>query len=95
MATITLAYVTQFKDRHGKTRFRFRKKGCAPAMLHGEPGSDRFMADYAQAMARAASVEPIGSSRTIPVSLSALICATISSIVEPAAIVRVLLALPE
>jgi len=75
MATITLAYVTQFKDRHGKTRFRFRKKGCAPAMLHGEPGSDRFMADYAQAMARAASVEPIGSSRTIPGSLSALIVA--------------------
>lgn len=38
-------------DRHGKTRYRFRRKGWASAYLPGEPGTALFHAAYAQILA--------------------------------------------
>lgn len=43
-------YVCTFKDRHGKRRWRFRRKGKT-AYLPGEPGSPEFEAAYASALA--------------------------------------------
>jgi len=34
--------VSSYQDRHGKTRWRFRKTGLKPALLPGEPGSKPF-----------------------------------------------------
>ena len=41
-------YVYAVKDRHGKTRYRFRRKGWAAPYLPGEPGSADFHAAYAE-----------------------------------------------
>ncbi|WP_416877930.1 tyrosine-type recombinase/integrase [Litorimonas sp.] len=40
------------KDRHGKIRWRFRKKGYASAQLPGEPGSPEFLAAWLKAMGK-------------------------------------------
>jgi hypothetical protein len=37
--------VTAYKDRHGKTRYRFRKTSV-PAPLPQCPGTPEFMAEY-------------------------------------------------
>jgi hypothetical protein len=31
-------YVSAFRDRHGKVRYRYRRKGCATTYLPGVPG---------------------------------------------------------
>ena len=41
------AHVYAVKDRHGKTRFRFRKRGLPSRYLQGTPGSDEFMQSHA------------------------------------------------
>jgi hypothetical protein len=38
--------VTAFKDRHGKTRYRFRQTGKPSCYLHHAPGTPEFMAEY-------------------------------------------------
>ena len=40
--------VRPVKDRHGKTRYRFRRKGYPSAYLPGEPGTAKFHAALAQ-----------------------------------------------
>lgn len=40
--------VRPVKDRHGKTRYRFRKKGFKSAYLPGSPGTAEFHRRYAQ-----------------------------------------------
>ena len=42
------ANVRPVKDRHGKTRYRFRRKGWPSAYLQGEPGSAEFHRSYAE-----------------------------------------------
>jgi integrase len=42
--------VTEFKDRHGKTRYRFRRKGLPPRSLPGVPGEARFQDAYREAI---------------------------------------------
>lgn len=42
--------VTSFKDKCGRTRYRFRKKGFKAYLFRAEPGSPEFMAEYANAM---------------------------------------------
>jgi site-specific recombinase XerC len=42
--------VSSYQDRHGKTRWRFRKTGLKPALLPGEPGSKPFAAAYKAAI---------------------------------------------
>lgn len=43
-------YVTRYKDRHGKQRWRFRRKGVTVA-LPGQPGEEAFQAAYSAALA--------------------------------------------
>lgn len=43
--------VTPVKDRHGKTRFRFRRKGWASRYLPGQPGGAEFHRAYADILA--------------------------------------------
>lgn len=42
--------VTQLRDRHGKVRYRFRRKGWKSVYLPGEPGSAAFHRTLAQAL---------------------------------------------
>ncbi len=44
--------VRPVKDRHGKTRYRFRRKGWLSAYLPGEPGSAEFHRAYAEIQER-------------------------------------------
>lgn len=46
------ANVRPVKDRHGKTRYRFRRKGWPSAYLTGEPGSPEFHRSYADIIDR-------------------------------------------
>lgn len=43
--------VRAVKDRHGKTRYRFRRKGWKSAYLPGHPGSAEFHSAYAEIIA--------------------------------------------
>lgn len=45
------ANVRPVPDRHGKTRYRFRRKGWKSAYLPGEPGSEEFHRAYADIIA--------------------------------------------
>lgn len=74
---LRLRGVQRFRDRHGKERFYFRKRGAKAIPLPGAPGSEEFMAAYhaaqsAACMTTAASKAPAGS-------LSALIVAYFKS----------------
>ena len=40
-------HVYRVPDRHGKIRYRFRRKGWPSPYLHGEPGSAEFHREYA------------------------------------------------
>lgn len=39
-------YASEFRDRHGRMRVRFRKAGLAPLYPKSPPGTDEFMAEY-------------------------------------------------
>jgi len=67
-------YVSEFSDRHGKARMRFRKKGHADYYFTGAPLSDQFWREY-QACIEAKPIGKIGADRTAPGSISALIVA--------------------
>ncbi len=45
------ANVTAVPDRHGKIRYRFRRKGWKSAYLKGDPGSVEFHRSYADILA--------------------------------------------
>lgn len=62
-------------DRHGKTRYRFRRKGWASAYVKGEPGTAEFHRSYAQIIeGGAAERAPVMSTRkATPKSLDDLI----------------------
>lgn len=51
MSLIRLPYIDHFKDRHGTTRYYFRRPGGKRTPLPGYPGSDEFMRAYAAAEA--------------------------------------------
>lgn len=64
--------VISYEDRHGKTRYKFRKTGLQPRTILGEPHTPQFDADYQAAITggatsaaapirRAAYVAPAGS----------------------------------
>lgn len=53
--------VTQWRDRHGKPRYRFRKKGYRTHNFRSEPGSEEFREELAEALAGKISV---GSDRS-------------------------------
>lgn len=71
MAKIELAYVKAYKDRHGKLRHYYRRKGFPTTPLPGPAGSAEFMAAYAEAEARAPR-QPDAKVRVQPRSINAL-----------------------
>lgn len=45
-----LKYISSFQDRHGKIRWRFRRKGYNSVYINGEFGSVGFLKEYSDAM---------------------------------------------
>ncbi|WP_426036439.1 tyrosine-type recombinase/integrase [Brevundimonas sp. DC300-4] len=78
MARIEIAYVKAYKDRHGRMRYYYRRKGLTSLALPGAPGTAEFMAAYAEADARAPrstadQVKAAAAARVQPRSINALI----------------------
>lgn len=78
MAKIEIAYVKAYKDRHGRMRYYYRRKGLSTLPLPGQPGTAEFMAAYQMADARAPRPDAAVSaeraaSRIQPRSITALI----------------------
>lgn len=73
-------WVTEYSDRHGKRRYRFRRKGFATYHFCGEPGSEGFRAEY-DACKRGEAAPPLepGRDRTAPGSFDDLIVRFYSS----------------
>ncbi len=67
-------YVTEFRDRHGKVRLRFRRAGFKPHYFRAEPWTAEFQTEYDACMAGALSPAlEAGAARTIPGSFDDLI----------------------
>lgn len=69
---VTLRYVHEFRDRHGKLRRYYRRKGYPYLRLPGRPGSDEFMLAY-NAAAASCVVKPATAPRSGPGTVSAAI----------------------
>jgi integrase len=70
---IRLPYVNAFRDRHGKLRHVFRRRGFKKIPLPGLPGSEEFMAAYQAALAGFEGKLEVGASRTKPGTVNAAI----------------------
>lgn len=69
-------YVSEFEDRHGKMRVRFRRKGFQDFYFNTVPWSPEFMMQYQSCVAgEAAPPVAIGSNKTTAGSFNALIVA--------------------
>ena len=77
MAKIKLKYVNGFANRDRKSarmRYYFRRRGTKAIPLPGMPGSEEFMAAYSTALAGISDQHrEIGSSRTLPGTINALV----------------------
>lgn len=74
MAKLDLPYIQSFKDRHGKQRHYYRRKGQPSVALPGHPGSAEFMAAYADAAASSrVSVADVSSRRPESKTIHALV----------------------
>jgi integrase len=62
-------WVSEFKDRHGKYRFRARRKGFPTLYFKAAPGTDAFEAEY-RAWRDGSARPEVGISRTRPGSVS-------------------------
>lgn len=51
-------WVSEFRDRHGKPRYRFRRKGFAQYLFKSEPGTADFLREYEECK-RGIVAEPI------------------------------------
>lgn len=71
---VSLRYVHEYRDRHGKVRRYFRRPGQLKIALRGEPGSTEFLAAY-QAAQSGHKIErrPIGMDRSAPGTVGAAI----------------------
>ena len=76
MAHFRLKYVNAFVNRNRKNqrlRCYFRRSGHKAIPLHGLPGSEEFMADYAAALSDSSEGTSIGADRILPGSIDALV----------------------
>lgn len=73
MTKLPLRYVNAFRDRHGKLRHVFRRRGFKKVPLPGLPGSEEFMAAYQAALAGIESKMEIGAGRTKPGTVNAAV----------------------
>ncbi|MBD2840761.1 tyrosine-type recombinase/integrase [Erythrobacter rubeus] len=64
-------YVTKFRDRHGKTRYRFRRKGYPAHYFKAPFGTKDFEREYAACLD--AEKQPVGGDRIRPGSVSDVI----------------------
>lgn len=71
VATFRMSFVKAYKDRHGRMRYYYRRRGFRSVTLKGEPGSVEFAEAYARADRAARRV--IGEERTTPGTFGALI----------------------
>ena len=69
---IGFPHASAFKDRHGKVRYRFRRKGSRTIYLVGLPGSPEFARSYADAVEGVSSRLDVGAGRTVPGTINAL-----------------------
>jgi len=69
-------YVHAFRDRHGKARYYFRRRGFRRAPLPGLPYSSEFMRAYEAA---AQTVGEFGSSRSRPGTVAAAVAGYFAS----------------
>jgi integrase len=67
-----LAFVKAYRDRHGKARYYFRRKGRRDVALPGKPRSAEFKKAYREALN---TLHSLGAARSLPGSLSAAIAA--------------------
>src|SRR5438105_4271056 len=58
MTAFRLSHIHEFRDRHGKIRRYFRRRGFPRVALLGRPGSAEFMLAYNSAMDGAISLPP-------------------------------------
>lgn len=67
-------WVSEYKDRHGKARYRFRRKGFAQYLFRHAPGTEGFRQEY-EACKSGVAAEPIapGADRVQPGSFDDLI----------------------
>lgn len=70
--TKRLAYVSSFEDRHGKRRYRFRRKGYAVHYFKQPFGTKAFEREYAGCLE--AEPAPVGEGRIKPGSVADVIC---------------------
>jgi len=70
-----MKYVTKFIDRHGKLRWRFRRRGVS-VYLPGQYGSDEFLRAYDIAMGHR---REIGASKTAPDTIGELVAGYLAS----------------
>jgi integrase len=75
VAKIRLKFVNGFRDRFGRVRYYFRRRGEKAIPLPGLPGSNEFMASYGMALAAMPDQPEIGASRTLPGTINALVVA--------------------
>jgi hypothetical protein len=65
-------YVTSFRDRHGKERLRFRRKGFPSGYFHSPLGTEEFRAEYRAFMDAEGALERV-IDRTAPGSIDNLV----------------------
>lgn len=70
LKVIGFPHVSTFRDRHGKVRYRYRRKGFSTSYLPGKPGSPEFAEAYEAASAGGKLV--IGEGRTKVGTINAL-----------------------
>jgi integrase len=76
MTRLRLQYIHAFRDRHGKLRYYFRRRGSKLMPLPGLPGSDQFMVAYQAALDGATPPQrQIGKERTVTGTIHALVAA--------------------
>lgn len=66
-------YVTAYADRHGKTRYRFRRKGFATYSFRSAPGTEGFRIEYEACLAAATQSADIVVKRAKAGSINDLI----------------------
>lgn len=67
-------WVSDFRDRHGKARYRFRRKGQAQYLFKHAPGTEEFRQEYQACLtgAEAPKIQP-GADRVKPGTFDELI----------------------
>lgn len=76
---IGFSNASRFTDRHGKPRFRYRRKGFKTVYLPGVPGSPEFAAAYEAAVNGETTKLVVGANRTKPGTINALAVAIYGS----------------